>query len=101
MFKWRFFLITGEHDMADISDYLNGMDAAKVVKLGVALGLNFSSLKNNMNSGTFLQDTIHAWLQKEDDVMKRGKPTWKTLVKALESIGQTGIATEIAKKKCK
>ena len=87
--------------MADISDYLNGMDAAKVVKLGVALGLNFSSLKNNMNSGTFLQDTIHAWLQKEDDVMKRGKPTWKTLVKALESIGQTGIATEIAKKKCK
>ena len=87
--------------MADISAYLNRIDAAKVVNLGVALGLNYTSLKNNMNSGTFVNDTIYAWLQKEDDVMERGKPTWKTLVKALKSEGQTGIATEIEKKKCK
>ena len=87
--------------MADISAYLHRIDAAKVVNLGVALGLNFTSLKNNMNSGTFVNDTIYAWLQKEDDVMKKGKPTWKTLVKALNSVGQTGIATEIEKKKCK
>ena len=95
------FLIIGEHDMTDISAYLNRIDAAKVVKLGVELGLNFTSLKNNMNSGTFVNDTIHAWLQKEDDVMERGKPTWKTLVKALNSVGQRGIAAEIKMKKCK
>ena len=87
--------------MADIAGYLCRMDTAKVVNLGVALGLNFTSLKNNMNSGTFVNDTIHAWLQKEDDVMQTGKPTWKTLVKALNSVGQTGIATKIENKKCK
>ena len=52
------FLIIGEHDMTDISAYLNRIDAAKVVNLGVALGLNYTSLKNNMNSGTFVNDTI-------------------------------------------
>ena len=87
--------------MADIAGYLCRMDTEKVLSLGVELGLRFISLKNKMNSATLLHDTIHAWLQKEDDVMKTGKPTWKTLVKALNSIGQTGIATEIEKKKCK
>ena len=52
------FLIIGEHDMTDISAYLNRIDAAKVVNLRVALGLNYTSLKNNMNSGNFVNDTI-------------------------------------------
>ena len=49
LFKWRFFLIIGEHDMAGISAYLNRIDAAKVVNLGVELRLNYTSLKNNMH----------------------------------------------------
>ena len=54
----QIFLIIGEHDMTDISAYLNRIDAAKVVNLGVALVLNYTILKNNMNSGTFVNDTI-------------------------------------------
>ena len=87
--------------MLDISAYLEGMGNSKILKLGVALGLDYSKLKNNMNSEMFLLDTIHAWLQKEDDVMKKGNPTWRTLVNALSSkgIGQTGIAAQIVKDK--
>ena len=87
--------------MVDISSYLDKMENAKILKLGVALGLDYVKLKNNMNSEMFLLDTLHAWLQKEDDVIKKGNPTWKTLVNALNSkgVGQTGIATEIAKDK--
>ena len=87
--------------MVDISAYLDKMENAKILKLGVALGLDYIKLKNNMNSEMFLFDTIHAWLQKEDEVMKRGNPTWRTLVNALNSkgVGQTGMATEIAKDK--
>ena len=51
--------------MADIAGYLCRMDTEKVLSLGVELGLRFISLKNKMNSATFLHDTIHAWLQKE------------------------------------
>lgn len=87
--------------MQDISDYLDGMDNSQILKLGVILGLKYIKLEKNMNSETFLDKTIHAWLQKEDDVMRKGNPTWKTLVNALNSkrIGQTGIAAKIVKDK--
>ena len=87
--------------MAEISEYLDRMDNARILKLGVTLGLNYIKLKKNMNSETFLLDTIHAWLQKEDGVLKMGNPTWRTLVNALNSkgVGQTGIAAEIVKDK--
>ena len=85
--------------MVEISAYLGGMETAKILNLGMALGLKFIRLKNNMNSQTFLHETVYAWLQKEDGVMKKGNPTWRTLVIALNSngVGQTGIATEIVK----
>ena len=52
-----------------------------------------------MSTSTFLLDTLHSWLQKEDDVMAKGIPTWRALVNALKSrgVGQGGIAAEIAK----
>ena len=87
--------------MAEISEYLGGMTTASILKLGTVLGLNYSKLKNNMKSETFLFDTIYSWLQKEDNVAKKGNPTWRTLVDALISKGvlQTGIAAKIAKDK--
>ena len=42
---------------------------------------------------------IDAWLQKEDQVIRRGgRPTWETLVKALQHprVNQTGVADTIA-----
>ena len=87
--------------MAEISEYLGGMITASILNLGTVLGLNFIKLKNNMKSETFLLDTIYSWLQKEDNVAKKGNPTWRTLVDALTSkgVGQTGIAAKIAKDK--
>ena len=95
------YFITGETDMVEISMYLGEMGNAKVLNLGVVLGLSFTNLKNKMNSETFLLDVIHSWLQKEDNVGNRGKPTWRNLVDALQSkgIGQAGIANQIAKDK--
>ena len=92
---------TGENDMAEISKYLGGMTTANVLKLGTALGLSFSKLRNNMRSEIFLHDTIYSWLEKEDNVTNTGNPTWKTLVDALnsEGVGQAGIAAVIAKDK--
>ena len=89
---------TGESDMLAIEAYLGGMENTKILKLGMALGLNYTKLKNKMNFDTFRLDMIHAWLQKEDNV---GNPTWRTLVNVLNSkeVGQTGIAAKIAKDK--
>ena len=87
--------------MFDISSYLRRMEKVKILELGMALGLKFIDLRNKMNSETFLYDTIYSWLQKEDDVIKKGNPTWRTLINALNSkeIGQTGTAAEIVKNK--
>ena len=84
--------------MIEISTYVRPMEAANILNLGVVLGLSYIKLKDKMKSETFLLDVIHSWLQKEDQVEKKGKPTWRNLVNALRSkgIGQTGIADQIA-----
>ena len=53
------------------------------------------------DSDTFIDDVLAAWLHREDDVEKRGVPTWKTLVKVLNHrlLGQTGIAGDICRDK--
>ena len=53
------------------------------------------------DSETFRDDMIAAWLQKEDQVIKRGVPTWETLVKALRhpKVNQTGVAERIESEK--
>ena len=52
-------------------------------------------------SKTFRDDMIAAWLQKEDQVLKRGRPTWETLVKALKDarVNQIGVAERIKTEK--
>ena len=77
------------------------MSKAQITTLGIVLGLEFTKLRDKINSETFHLDTIHAWLQKEDNVAKKGNPTWRTLVHALNSkgVGQAGIAANIAKDK--
>ena len=52
-------------------------------------------------SATFIHNMIDAWLQKEDQVLKKGKPTWQTLVKALRHsrVSQIGVAEKIETEK--
>lgn len=72
-----------------------------VHNLGLTLGLYHPHLKAMGDSETFRDDMINAWLQKADKVLKRGKPTWDTLVKALRDpkVNQAGVADKIEKEK--
>lgn len=75
------------------------MQKDDIYKLGLVLGLNYTKLKEKMDSRTFLEDVIAAWLHKEDYVKDRGEPTWTVLVNALQhpTVTQMGIADNIAK----
>ena len=66
--------------------------------MGLTLGLHQPHLKEMKTSEMFRDDVIAAWLQKEDQVVKLGIPTWETLVKALvhPRVNQTGVASKIA-----
>ena len=53
--------------------------------MGVTLGLKQLHVKKMKDSETFKDDVIAAWFeQKEDQMTKKGKPTWETLVEALK-----------------
>ena len=69
--------------------------------LGLVLGLKQGKVKAMMNCSTFRDDVIAAWLREEDNVKKKGEPSWTVLVDALKHprVGQTGIASKIAKEK--
>ena len=77
------------------------MEKTEVYHLGLVLGLSQRKLMAKIDSKTFLDDVISAWLRKEDQVIERGEPTWRVLINALMSrrVGQTGIATGIEKDK--
>ena len=87
----------GEKDLLDITDYLLDMDKSHIYNLGLVLGLRQTKAKALMDSTTFLDDVITAWLRKEDQVTEKGEPSWTVLVNALKHrrVGQTGIAKTI------
>jgi len=90
-----------DDDFLEITEYLIDLQKTDVYNLGLVLGLSHHKVAAKMNSKTFLDDIITAWLQKEDQVIKRGEPSWTVLVSALKHcrVGQTGIASTIAKDK--
>ena len=94
-------LFTDDEDHTEITNYLTTLDKNNIYKLALVLGLSEHRAKSMINSGTFLDDVVVAWLQKTDQVMKRGVPTWRQLVEALKdkTVGQNGVASTIAKDK--
>ena len=92
---------SGDEDFLEITEYLMQMEKTNIYNLGLVLGLSQHKVKAKKDTDTFLDDVITAWLQKEDQVIKRGEPSWTVLVSALKHhrVGQTGIATKIAKDK--
>ena len=96
------FRFTAIDDLVDVTDYLLKLGDVDLHDLGLILGLNLPRLQNLKSSKTFKDDMIAAWLHKEDQVAKRGMPTWETLMKALRHprLGKTVIADKIAKEKC-
>ena len=87
--------------MVDIKEYLLDLESVHIYNLGLVLGLSDHKLKAKMDSSTFLSDVIHAWLQREDQVEERGRPSWKVLVNALQHprVKQTKNADRILKDK--
>ena len=88
-------------DHLEVTDYLLDLRKNDIHNLGLTLGLYHPHLKNMRDSDTFRDDVIVAWLQREDQVLKRGVPTWETLVKALRNprVNQTGVADRIETEK--
>ena len=75
------------------------MEKSYIYNLGLVLGMRQTKAKALMDSPTFLDDVVTAWLRKEDQVSEKGEPSWTVLVNALKHrrVGQTGIADNIAK----
>ena len=96
-----FIAIPGEEDLIDITDYLLPLERMHVYNLGLVLGISQHKTKAMMDSSTFLDDVIATWLRREDQVMKKGEPSWTVLVRALEHprVGQCGISQYITKDK--
>ena len=88
-----------DEDFLEITQYLMQMEKTHVYNLGLILGLSQHKVKAMKDTDTFLDDVITAWLRKEDQV--KGQPSWTVLVSALKHrrVGQTGIASIIAKDK--
>ena len=65
--------------------------------MGIALGIHDPTLKRiesdtRGNTQACLQETLSAWLKQEDGVKEKGAPSWFTLAKALDAIGEGRIA---------
>ena len=90
---------SGDDDFLEITEYLIDLEKTHVYNLGLVLGLSQHKVKAMKDTDTFLDDVITAWLRKEDQV--KGQPCWTVLVSALKHrrVGQTGIASNIAKAK--
>ena len=95
------FSISDEGDMFEVTDYLMDLEKTHVYHLGVVLGISQHKVKVMMDeSRIFLDDVIAAWLRREDQVEKRGVPSWGTLVRALrhQRVKQNGIASKLLRK---
>ena len=101
MFSVACFTHAAINDVLEVTNYLLDLTQTDIHNLGLTLGLNHPHLKRMASSETFRDDMIAAWLQKEDQVTKRGVPTWETLVKALRDrrVNQTGVAYKIETEK--
>ena len=91
------FTYTAIDDHPEVTDYLLDLTQTDIHNLGLTLGLYHRHLRSMKDSDTFRDDMIDAWLQKEDQVTKRGVPTWETLVKALKDrkVNQIKVAERI------
>ena len=85
---------TDQDNHIEITGYLLGLDKTHIYRLGLVLGLSEPRVRGMVDSKTFLDDMVAAWLLKVDQVQKRGAPSWRRLVEALRdrTVGQNGIA---------
>lgn len=68
--------------------------------LGLELGLYYNTLSDieanySRDVEKCLTECLAKWLSEADSVYKKGKPTWRALVRALKEIDEGGVAYHI------
>ena len=80
-------------DHPTLCKFLSDIDERGLIQLGGALGLHYPKLQRMKH---LPEEMVAAWLRGEDNVLDRsGRPTWASLVKCLEEIGQNGAASNV------
>ena len=91
-------LYTGIADMFEVKMFLKNFNDWQ--SLGLALGLLYPTLERieEEQRGAIEKcktKMIAAWLQKQDNVSKKGVPSWMMLQTALREIGENELADKI------
>ena len=75
--------------------YTNDLNQQEVEDLGSALGLYVKTF-NRTSPQTIHGDTIKAWLNRKDNVIKTcGSTTWRALAKGFQAVEQHGCVEKI------
>lgn len=90
----------GHAQFTDIKGYLVTLGRPNLTNLGLVLGLRFATLRDLPTD--FLNHMITLWLDKADDVLSKGEPSWRSLIQGLRSnqVRQNGVANNIARDHC-
>lgn len=92
---WYFFIKATTNpsspDHYEVTTLLEVLTHQEMIKLGGALGLSHSRLRNMTDRG----DMIAAWLRGDDSVNEKSGPSWSNLASALKKNGHTNIASKI------
>uniref|UniRef100_A0A1X7SXM7 Death domain-containing protein n=1 Tax=Amphimedon queenslandica TaxID=400682 RepID=A0A1X7SXM7_AMPQE len=96
---------TGLLDTSNLIDVLDvlgkhGYSGVSYYKLGLRLGLHSGTLDviekdNKGDTNSCLRKCLTAWLEQRDSVMRRGRPTYDTLIQALRDEGENAVADGI------
>ena len=91
-------LYTGIDDLLMVQMRLETLVRWK--KLGLSLGLLYPTLQKiekaqRDNVDDCMMEMLAAWLQQQDNVSRKGVPSWSVLRTALEEIGEHQLASEI------
>ena len=91
-------LYTGIADFDDVIGALKNL--VEWIRLGLKLGLLYPSLKKidedqRGKTDRCVMEMIASWLQQQDNVSKKGVPSWAVLQTALREIGEIQLADEI------
>ena len=90
---------TGIDDLVDVKKFLK--DVVDWQSLGLELGLLYPTLEQieEEQRGAIVKcktKMLAAWLQQQDNVSRKGVPSWSVLRTALEEIGEHQLASEIS-----
>ena len=79
---------------SEVCGYLRILEREQIRSVGGALGLAYFNLRQMRE---LPEQMVAAWFRKEDFVGE--EPTWRILVEALKTVGQTGVAEHIEQEK--